>query len=122
MWSTALVGCQSKSLKTGKTGRAIQESAAFGLWKGFTNVLKRLCSFPALRLVWHTAPATADHTFPNFQLSAADPTFNFRPPPPSDRQEVQLSAQRGLPVIRGGDTFMHQLLLQVPPSEAGPEL
>ena len=30
------------------------------------------------------------------------PTFNFRPPPPSDRQEVQLSAERGLPVIRVG--------------------
>ena len=58
---------------------------------------------------------------PHFsQLSTfgLDPTFNFRPPPPSDRQEDQLSAQRGLPVIRGGDAFMQQLPLQVPLSQA----
>ena len=124
MWSSAfIVGCQFKSLKTRQRRQRVQRVQLLVCGKVLQmSFKKRLCSFPALRLVWHTAPATADHTFPNFQLSAADPTFNFRPPPPSDRQEVQLSAQRGLPVIRGGDTFMHQLLLQVPPSEAGPEL
>ena len=86
-----------------KSSHSKPGKAGCSFW--FVQFLQRQCKSQVQLPSLSSGVAQSLPQPPHFsQLSTfgPPPTFNFRPPPPSDRQEVQLSAERGLPVIRVG--------------------